>query len=662
MTTTVTGTIKDVTGQPDNSAWVFYSVLREGDASDVVTSKWVRAVPVAGALSVDLESGFCIVNAPNGQVYNITVPDSGTPDIWDLLAAAVAFPPGTSADAVAAAITAYLTAHPPAVSWTGVTGKPAVIAAGADQATARAAISVAPTQYYVDNYGADPTGVGFSDTAVAAAITAMGTGAGTLVFGAGTYKLNSTVSLLYPCQGIKGQGAGSVGTPTYQFRGLTKIDWRGTGDCIRAWDSSVPTNGSSGAGTAGPITGLYIDGFSNANTSIVGIHIGDLFGIHIDNVTVEGFETSGSVGFWGQNLYTWSERAWVQINVNSCTTAYLFSPGGSNTANPQSWCYGSFFLSVQSNANQNCVVLNKSILSGVYFSLFGNCATGTTNTGVVLNIGAGGAGDNSAIRGVINVNVECNGTGTGHKDINTVSTCAGIIGTGALYFEAVTVPFVAGNVASQPWTVQFSGLVRCPSIGTSDAQGMFGAGQFYATNGVAGPGLIDSNGNPAFAAGTIGTSAVNYLQAYGGQTGIAPALYARGSDTNVDINLVPKGTGSLKSNSVKVALAVETVNTVATSGSAQTIPDPATGATMNRVTLTANCTFTFPTAAAGKSLSIATVQDGTGSRTATWPAAVHWPGGVAPTLTTAAAKVDRFTFFCDDGSTWAGFVAGQNFS
>jgi hypothetical protein len=105
--TIVTGTIKDVTGQPDNSAWVFYSVLRQGADSDVVTSKWVREVPVDGALSADLEPGFCIVNAPNGQVYNITVPDSGTPDIWALLAAAVAFPPGTSAADVAAAVDAY---------------------------------------------------------------------------------------------------------------------------------------------------------------------------------------------------------------------------------------------------------------------------------------------------------------------------------------------------------------------------------------------------------------------------------------------------------------------------------------------------------------------------------------------------------------------------
>ena len=44
---------------------------------------------------------------------------------------------------------------------------------------------------------------------------------------------------------------------------------------------------------------------------------------------------------------------------------------------------------------------------------------------------------------------------------------------------------------------------------------------------------------------------------------------------------------------------VENVNTVATSGAAQTIPDVTTD-TLNFITLTANCTLTFPTAAAGK--------------------------------------------------------------
>ena len=109
-----------------------------------------------------------------------------------------------------------------------------------------------------------------------------------------------------------------------------------------------------------------------------------------------------------------------------------------------------------------------------------------------------------------------------------------------------------------------------------------------------------------------------------------------------------------------IALVQENVNTVGTSGSAQTIPD-VTSDTINYITLTANCTFTFPTAAAGKSFLLGLLQDATGSRTVTWPGTVKWSGGTAPTLTTTASKLDVFSFVCLDGTNWVGVTAGLNF-
>lgn len=106
---------------------------------------------------------------------------------------------------------------------------------------------------------------------------------------------------------------------------------------------------------------------------------------------------------------------------------------------------------------------------------------------------------------------------------------------------------------------------------------------------------------------------------------------------------------------------LEDVNTVAASGTAQTLPD-VTVATVHYITLTGNCTFTFPAAEAGKSFTVVLVQDGTGSRTVTWPASVKWPGGTAPTLTTAASKRDVFSFLCPDDATFLGFAAGFNYS
>lgn len=79
------------------------------------------------------------------------------------------------------------------------------------------------------------------------------------------------------------------------------------------------------------------------------------------------------------------------------------------------------------------------------------------------------------------------------------------------------------------------------------------------------------------------------------------------------------------------------------------------------LTLTGNCTFTFPTATAGKSFIMLLKQDGTGSRTVTWPSTVKWPSGTAPTITSTASKLDKYIFTAD-GTNWYGSDAGKNYT
>jgi len=53
--------------------------------------------------------------------------------------------------------------------------------------------------------------------------------------------------------------------------------------------------------------------------------------------------------------------------------------------------------------------------------------------------------------------------------------------------------------------------------------------------------------------------------------------------------------------------------------------------------------------------TLISAQDGTGGFSYTWPAAVKWPGGTAPTQTTAANAVDIYHFMTvDGGTTWHG--------
>lgn len=85
---------------------------------------------------------------------------------------------------------------------------------------------------------------------------------------------------------------------------------------------------------------------------------------------------------------------------------------------------------------------------------------------------------------------------------------------------------------------------------------------------------------------------------------------------------------------------------------------------MFEITLTGNCTFTFsnpPATGKGGSFTLILKQDGTGSRTTTWPASVDWASGSAPTLTTDANAVDILTFLTiDAGTRWYGFLSGAD--
>lgn len=96
----------------------------------------------------------------------------------------------------------------------------------------------------------------------------------------------------------------------------------------------------------------------------------------------------------------------------------------------------------------------------------------------------------------------------------------------------------------------------------------------------------------------------------------------------------------------------------ANTGTAYTIDISVAG--LQILTLTGNCTFTFPTATAGKSFTLFLKQDGTGGRTTTFPAAVKWPSSTTPTLTTTASKGDKLVFTAD-GTYWWGSVAGLNY-
>ena len=101
---------------------------------------------------------------------------------------------------------------------------------------------------------------------------------------------------------------------------------------------------------------------------------------------------------------------------------------------------------------------------------------------------------------------------------------------------------------------------------------------------------------------------------------------------------------------------VESVVAIGTVSSSHTLA--LTSGTVQTATLTAStaCTFTMPTATAGKSFVLLLKQAAsTGNGTATFTS-VKWGIAGTPTVTATAGKMDIFTFI-SDGANWYGSVA-----
>ena len=218
-------------------------------------------------------------------------------------------------------------------------------------------------------------------------------------------------------------------------------------------------------------------------------------------------------------------------------------------------------------------------------------------------------------------------------------------------------------------------------------------------------GIIDENGNEQLTFQTT-SSAVNQLDITNAATGNNPSISATGDDSNIGIELTPKGTGEIVIGAGNLnyggtavtstgaelnildgvtATAAEInysdLATLGTSAASKVLTADAnnftkiTGAVANeeatltdgatiswdvvaspvaKVTLGGNRTIAAPsgsTPIAGQFVSLLVIQDGTGSRTLTWNAVYEFASDTAPTLTTTANLGDLFVFRYN-GSKW----------
>jgi len=211
------------------------------------------------------------------------------------------------------------------------------------------------------------------------------------------------------------------------------------------------------------------------------------------------------------------------------------------------------------------------------------------------------------------------------------SSTSAITTGGVLTFDGSNFGVLAGSVTSPAAKIHAVGNVRSSN----------GAGTIYSS--------LASDG--VYATGTD-----LYLFA---QTGFANIFYANNAE---GMRLTGTGLGiGTASPAAKFDLVGDYKEGVVTANTSTAYTISTATGTVQILTLTGNCTFTFPTATTGESFTLLLRQDGTGGRTVTWPANVRWPGGTAPTITSTASRQDKYVFTAD-GTNWYGSNAGQNYT
>jgi hypothetical protein len=334
----------------------------------------------------------------------------------------------------------------------------------------------------------------------------------------------------------------------------------------------------------------------------------------------------------------------ITIAANT-TNAITFNNTGTGAASSASF-NGSSAKTISYNT------IGASPIAGTTsLTTLGTITTGTWNASVIGAI-YGGAGTNNGI-------LKANGSGTVSEAISGTDFEAPLSFTAPLSRTSNTISIQTatssntGALSSTDWQI-FNNKQATIVAGTGvniTGGNTINIGQAIATSST--PSFAGLNVTGLNVSGIVANSAAGALSTIG-TTGTG-LVVKENTPTLITPNIGVATASSVNSTGDITAKRYKLTMPTATTAAATTNIDLSTGNVFT-INLGVNITtFTTSNAAVGTYL-VKFVQDATGSRTVSFPAAWKWAGGSAPTLTTTASKLDIVTLVYDGNIFYATIV------
>lgn len=336
----------------------------------------------------------------------------------------------------------------------------------------------------------------------------------------------------------------------------------------------------------------------------------------------------------------------ADINITANTTNTItFNSSGTGATSPTSF-NGSSAKTISYNT-----IGASPITGNTSLTTLGTITTGTWNASVIGAI-YGGAGTNNGI-------LKANGSGTVSEAIAgsdfeaPLSFTAPLSRTSNTIFIQTATSSNTGALSSTDWQIfnnKQSTIVAGTGV-TLSGGNTISIGQTVATS--SSPSFSGLNVTGLNVSGIVANSAAGALSSIG-TTGTG-LVVKENTPTLITPNIGVATASSVNATGDITAKRYKLTMPTATTAAATTNIDLSTGNVFT-INLGANITTLTTSNAAVGTYLVKFVQDATGSRTVSFPAAWKWAGGVAPTLTTTASKLDIVTLVYDGTIFYATIV------